>query len=198
MGTSGRLMERLVGRLHETPILKSLQSTPGVQVHKIHLRRISTAWLFLRRLLPLLRVFVEVAAPASGVCFVRGAFHASAVFGKEVTPLHEVRDQAKQPSSALFRGTVRLWLDTSLEPDVFSGYVGEGQAADIVGDEYGIIGVGNAVVLDSEHEARVGSEVGVIDKVEVQNPAGSVAVVVLLQGHEEGDLRRQKLEGELG
>jgi hypothetical protein len=43
----------IVKRAEETPVLKSLQSTPGVQVRKTHLRRISTAWLFFRRLLPL-------------------------------------------------------------------------------------------------------------------------------------------------
>jgi hypothetical protein len=59
----------------------------------------------------------------------------------------------------------------------------------MVGDKYGVVSVSDAVVFNREHEARVGSEVGIIDKLEVDDPAGSIAVIVLLQGHEEGGLR---------
>jgi hypothetical protein len=59
----------------------------------------------------------------------------------------------------------------------------------MVGDKYGVVSVSDAVVFNREHEARVGSEVGIIDEVEVDDPARHVAVVVLLQGHEEGGLR---------
>jgi hypothetical protein len=92
----------------------------------------------------------------------------------------------------------------------FSGPVGVSQAANGVGDKYSIISVSDAIVLNVEHEARVGSEVGFIDKLEVDDPAKSgssglrrlgdggntksVAVVVLLQSHDEGDLGRETLD----
>ena len=85
-----------------------------------------------------------------------------------------------------------------------SGPVGVSHAANGVGDKYGVVSVGDAVVFDSEYEARVGREVGIINKVKVENPAkpGSsalgqlrdgvdvepVAVVMLLEGHDESDL----------
>lgn len=59
----------------------------------------------------------------------------------------------------------------------------------MVGDKYGVVSVSDAVVFNREHEGRVGSEVGIIDEVEVDDPARFVAVVVLLQGQEEGGLR---------
>ena len=64
-----------------------------------------------------------------------------------------------------------------------------GLGPDMVVDKYGVVSVSGAVVFNREHEARVGSEVGIIDKLEVDDPAGSVAVIVPLQGHEKGGLR---------
>lgn len=91
-----------------------------------------------------------------------------------------------------------------------SGPVGVSQAANGVGDEYSIVSVSDAIVLDSEHEARIGSEVGVIDKLEVDDPAKSgssglrqlgdggdiesVAAIVLLQSNDEGDLGGKTLD----
>jgi hypothetical protein len=64
-----------------------------------------------------------------------------------------------------------------------------GLGPDMVGCKYGVVSVSDTVVLDREHKARVGSEVRISDKLEVDDPAGSVAVIVLLRGHEEGGLR---------
>lgn len=52
---------------------------------------------------------------------------------------------------------------------MLSGPAGKVQAADMVGDDDEMFGVGNSIVLNGEHEARSRSEFGVIGKIEVES-----------------------------
>jgi hypothetical protein len=84
------------------------------------------------------------------------------------------------------------------------------EAVDRVGDQDSVVGVGDAVLLDRESQARVRSKARVVNKVERKHWAKSgssglgqvgdggniesVAVVTFLEGHQEGDLGREALD----